>query len=113
VALLIALASARRVLTSSRGAALCALATIGCWATRPNLGAVFLAVLMAAMWERGPRRAAAHRSLWVYLATFVGCMLAVNLTFRAATGYAPCEGYGFNPSILLPFDLDGSPSHQF
>jgi hypothetical protein len=45
--LLLVLLSAGGVLASARGAVLCALATVLGWLTRPNLGALSLAVLVS------------------------------------------------------------------
>lgn len=95
VALVSVLASARGVVASSLGAALCALATVVGWATRPNLALAAPVVVAVAAWELGPRRAVRCAPLWTYVAAVAGSLAAVDLAVRTATGYAPYAGYGF------------------
>ena len=104
VTLLLVLLSAGSILTSARGAVLCALATVLAWLARPNLGALSLAVVVSVIWEIGPRRALRHRPAWLYLVTFVASLVALDVTARASTGRAPYEGYGFMYQISWAID---------
>jgi hypothetical protein len=87
------LASARGVLHGPRGAALCAAWTILAWLARPNLGALVLAVAVAALLEAGPRRALRSPGLWSYLLGFAAVFAALQLGARAATGFGLYAGY--------------------
>lgn len=95
VALLAILASARGAATSRSGAVLCAAATLAGWATRPNLAAAAVAVLGAAVWESGVRRALGSAALRTYVALLAAGFLALHALVRAETGFAPYAGYGF------------------
>jgi hypothetical protein len=94
LAYLAVLATARGVLRSAPAALACAALTILAWLTRPNLGAVWLAVVAAAVWELGPRRSLRCAPLWLYTLGFAGLAIVVRLWLAAATGGLLYSGYG-------------------
>ena len=88
------LATARGVLRSIPLALTCAALTIVAWLARPNLGAVWLAVVAAAVWELGPKRSLRSAPLWIYTLGFVGLAILLRLWLAAATGGLLYSGYG-------------------
>lgn len=97
---LLVLATADGVGRSTRGALSCAAATVLAALTRPNLGAVAVAVVTAAVWEVGPRAALRQRSLWVYGLAFAGGMAAIDAVLRATTGEGLYAAYGVVTELL-------------
>lgn len=93
-AYLAVLITAPGILRSPAAALLCSAATALAWLTRPNLGAVALAVSVAVIWEVGARRALRLVPLWTYLAGFAASYAIIQIAVRTATGLAPYAGYG-------------------
>lgn len=92
-AYLLILVSARGVMRSASGAILCALATELAWATRPNLEAIAVAVIVAAVWEVGWRRSVRHAGLWIYALALIALHLSIGILVKSITGLAPYAGY--------------------
>src|SRR5262245_2764469 len=99
-ALLLVLATARGALRSAPGALACAASTLVAWATRPNLGLLAPAVVIAAAWQLGPRAALRSRPLWIYALGFAALHRFVVVAVRGLTGEAPYAGYGFLLEVL-------------
>jgi len=110
--LLLVLGSARGVVASKSAAGLCAIATIAGWATRPNLGAVGLAVVVVAIAELGPRRTLGSTPLRTYVGALFGGLAAIHFLVRSATGHAPYAGYGFMYETRLAMEA-ASYSHEY
>ncbi len=87
-------ATSARVARGPRAAALCALLTWVGWLTRPNLGALLLAVAAAVTLSLGPRRALRHAGLWSYVLLTGVLVLATWIAVQAATSLPPYAGYG-------------------
>ena len=85
-AYVLVLAGSRGVLRSPGGALLCAAATLLAWLTRPQLAALLVAVLAAALLELGPRRAVRSVPLWTYALGVVSGMAAIGFLVDSATG---------------------------
>lgn len=94
IAYLAVLATARGVLRSVPAALTCAALTIVAWLARPNLGAVWLAIIVATVWERGPKRSLRCAPLWAYTVGFVGLAILLRGWLAAATGGLLYSGYG-------------------
>lgn len=103
-AVLAVLATAGGVLRSPSAAALCAIATLAAWLARPNLGALSLAVVVAALWTGGPRRTLRSASLWTYAATFAVTLLLVRGGSALTSGVAIYAGYA---SEVLDYTQEG------
>jgi len=99
-ALLLVLVTARGVLRSVPGALACAACTLVAWCTRPNLGLLAPALVLAALWQLGPRAALRSRSLWAYALGFAVLHQLVVHAVRGLTGQAPYAGYGFLLEVL-------------
>jgi hypothetical protein len=99
-ALLLVLATVRGVQRSVPGALACAACTLLAWATRPNLGILAPAVVLAALWQAGPRAALRSRALWAYALGFALLHRLVVHAVRELTGAAPYAGYGFLLEVL-------------
>lgn len=93
-ALLGVIATSRGVLRSVPAALCCSAATVLAWTARPNLIALALAVVVAAVVELGARRASRHRPLWAYALGVVLGTAAIGLAVELATGLRPYAGYG-------------------
>lgn len=74
------------------------------WLTRPNLGVLLPAVLLARTLELGPTLALRSAPLWVLVVGFVGLQQGYSLLVSSITGYAPYEHYGMMAEILLETD---------
>jgi hypothetical protein len=88
------LATARGVTRSAPVALACAALTVLAWLARPNLAAVWLAILASAAWELGLKRSLRSTPLRVYT---LGCPVfafLVRLGLAAATGGLLYSGYG-------------------
>jgi hypothetical protein len=99
-ALLGVLATARGALRSVPGALACAACTLVAWGTRPNLGLLAGAVVLAAAWQLGPRAALRSRPLWCYALGFAALHQLVVHAVRGATGLAPYAAYGYLLEVL-------------
>jgi hypothetical protein len=91
--LLAVVASAPGVVRGARAAVVCAAWTILAWLARPNLGALVLAVSVAALLELGPRRALRSAGCWSYPLAFAALYAALQLWARSATGFGLYAGY--------------------
>jgi hypothetical protein len=103
--LLLALAQCRRVHRSYRNAIAFAAITLLAWLTRPNLGILAPAVVLAAVLNLGPRRALRCAPLWVYVATFALLHWLVVMIHSAVFGLAPYAHYSVMLEILDTRDL--------
>jgi hypothetical protein len=93
-ALLAVVASARWVQRSVPGALVCCAATVLAGLTRPQMSALYLAVLVAAIWELGWRDALRRPPLLAYLVGFPLLWLAVRWVVEASTGLPLYAAYG-------------------
>jgi hypothetical protein len=94
LAYLAVLATARGVLRSVPAAFACAALTVVAWLARPNLGAVWLAVFAAAVWERGIKRSVREAPLWTYALGFPLLAVLARLGIAEVTGGLLYSGYG-------------------
>jgi hypothetical protein len=92
--LLAAILLSQRAVESHRGALLLGLVTLVGWLTRPNLGIIVVAVVLAALVDLGPRRALRCRPLWTYVASFALFHRIVVIAFSSSEGLAPYAHYG-------------------
>src|SRR5262245_11049466 len=99
-ALLLVLATARGVLHSAPAALACAACTLLAWATRPNLGLAAPALVLAGVWQIGPRAALCSRPLWTYALGFALAHRLVVVIVQGLSGEAPYAGYGFLLEVL-------------
>jgi hypothetical protein len=99
-ALLLVLATARGALRSLPAALACAACTLAAWGTRPNLGLLAPALVLAAAWQLGPRAALRSRPVWAYALGFALLHRLVVVAVQGLTGLAPYAGYGLLLEVL-------------
>jgi len=95
--LLAAILLSQRAVSSHRGALLLGLVTLVGWLTRPNLGIIVVAVVLAAVVDLGPHRALRCGPLWTYVVSFALFHRIVVIAFSASEGLAP---YAFSGVFL-------------
>ncbi len=99
-AYLLILVTARGLLESRPKALLCAALSLIAYLTRPQLAAMALAVVAAALIEIGPRRALRCVPLWTYALCFVVGIIAIGAAVEASTGLPLYAGYGHQYQVL-------------
>ena len=99
-AYLLILVTARGPLESRPKALLCAALTLIAYLTRPQLAAMALAVVAAAVIEIGPRRALRCVPLWTYGLCFVVGIIAIGAAVEASTDLPLYAGYGHQYQVL-------------
>lgn len=100
LAFLLVLCSARGVLRSIPLALVCSAATCVGWTARPLVFGMAVSIVVAAVWELGPRRAVRHAPLAAYVLGVAVLMVAIVISVEQITGLAPYAAFGGNLQML-------------
>lgn len=100
--LLVVIGSAAGALQTTRGALWLAVLTLLAWLTRPNLGLLLPAVLLASVLELGLRGALRSLPLWIYAISFSALSWTASRVAEAIWGFELYAHYGLMAEILSP-----------